>query len=283
MPLFNQSLSKTLLLAVIAIPLLGLSSLDSLLAPESDLWARWQANDPASRVEVDHSAWGRILKRHLKASVDGINRFDYKGLKRESQPVLDSYLQQLAETPVSNLNSREQQAYWINLYNALTVAVVAEAYPVESIRDIDISPGFFSDGPWGKPLINVEGIAVTLNDIEHRILRPIWGDNRFHYALNCASLGCPSLAVNVYRASQLEAMLEEGARTYINSQRGVDWSGGELEVSSIYAWFLDDFGGDDTGVLAHLKRYAEPGLKKRLANVESIESHKYDWRTNGFQ
>ena len=87
----------------------------------------------------------------------------------------------------------EQRAFWINLYHALTVRVILSHYPVSGIREIDISPGLFARGPWDRKLIPVEGVELTLNDIEHRILRPIWRDPRVHYALNCASLGCPDL------------------------------------------------------------------------------------------
>ncbi len=97
----------------------------------------------------------------------------------------------LAATSADRLRRAEQFPFWINLYNALTVKVVLDHYPVEIIRDIDISPGLFADGPWGKKLVTVEGEALSLDDIEHRILRPIWKDPRLHYVLNCAALGVP--------------------------------------------------------------------------------------------
>src|SRR5260370_17798050 len=103
------------------------------------------------------------------------------------------YIEQMDGIRVGAFRRAEQLAYWVNLYNSLTVDLVLDRYPVSSIRDIAISPGLFSSGPWDKALIRVEGEPMTLNDIEHRILRPIWQDARLHYVLNCASLGCPSL------------------------------------------------------------------------------------------
>jgi len=155
---------------------------------------------------------------------------------------------------VSKLNRPEQQAYWINLYNALTVQVVLDHYPVETIRDIDISPGLFSDGPWGKKLVTIEAEPVSLDDIEHRILRPIWRDPRIHYAVNCASVGCPDLLARAYRTDDMDQTLTANAVAYINSARGVALKGGEVSVSSIYDWFEADFGGNEAGVLKHLRQ-----------------------------
>jgi len=274
---------KTAILMVASIPLLGISSFETLFAPKADPWPRWKASVPGSAVRADHAPWDSILQRYLHIGADGINRFDYARLNRDGRDELDTYLQGLAATPVSRMDRASQMAFWINLYNALTVRTVAEAYPVKSIRDIDITPGFFGDGPWGKQLIQVDGVALSLNDIEHRILRPLWGDPRVHYALNCASLGCPNLAPSAYRPASLDSMLDEGARAFVNSPKGVSWDGDRLSVSSIYAWFQQDFGGDDAGVLDHLRRYAKPDLAKRLASAKHIDRHGYDWRLNDLQ
>jgi len=267
-------------LAIACMLLLGVSSLETLFAPKKDPWPHWEEHDPASGYRVDHSGWEALLKRYLRLGDDGISRFDYAGLNLRDRDRLDAYLDLLSKTPVSSLDRAEQLAYWINLYNALTVRTVAEAYPVKSIRDIDISPGLFADGPWGKTLIEVEEQPLTLNDIEHRILRPLWEDPRVHYALNCASLGCPNLDKRSYRAAEMDEMLDAGARNYVNSSRGFWRKGNRVGVSSIYVWFKVDFGGNDSGILEHLRRYANPDLAKRLEGVNRIDDHGYDWRLN---
>ncbi|MDQ2696166.1 MAG: DUF547 domain-containing protein, partial [Pseudomonadota bacterium] len=244
------------------------------------LWAYWQANDARSTRTVDHSAWDAFLKTHVKPGRDGINRLDYGGVGRSDYAALNDYVSALAAIPVRRLNRAEQRAYWINLYNALTVQTVLQHYPVKSIRDIDISPGLFASGPWGKKLLTVDGEAVSLDDIEHRILRPLWQDPRLHYAVNCASLGCPNLQRDAFTAANSDALLDQGAREYINHPRGVRFNGERLLASSIYDWFKADFGGSDRGVIAHWQKYAAADLQRRLAGQSNIAGHDYDWSLN---
>jgi Protein of unknown function, DUF547 len=249
-------------------------------APEAELWARWERHDPSSTVRVDHGAWARFLQLYLRRGGDGIARVDYGAVTAADLQELAGYVATLAAVPVSRLNRDEQMAYWINLYNALTVQVVLERYPVRSIRDVDISPGLFSRGPWGRKLVAVEGEPVSLDDIEHRILRPIWRDPRVHYAVNCASLGCPDLPPRPLAAHDLDHALDMAAIAFVNHPRGVRIDDGVLLVSSIYVWFEEDFGGDDAGVIRHLMAYADPDLAMRLQRLEEIGGDSYDWRLN---
>ncbi len=267
-------------LAALAVTLAGCLSLEARAAPRAELWARWTAHDPASPATVDHGPWDRFLEAHVRPGADGVNRVAYAEVTAAGRRALAAYIDGLARVPIGRHRRPEQRAYWINLYNALTVRLVLDHLPVASIRDIDISPGFFADGPWGKKLVAVAGEAVSLDDIEHRILRPIWRDPRLHYALNCAALGCPQLLPQAFTAANAERLLERAARAYVNHPRGVRWDGGELVVSSIYAWYREDFGGGEAGVLAHLRRYAAPGLARRLEAADGIDGHAYDWRLN---
>ena len=249
-------------------------------APDSDLWERWQAHDATSTRTVDFAAWDGLLERYLEVDEGGIARFDYGAVTSADSGILDALIEEWGNVPVSSLSREQQMVYWINLYNALTVQVVVEHYPVDSITNIDIS-GFFSNGPWDAELIEVEGTALTLNDIEHRILRPIWNDPRLHYALNCASIGCPNLLGRAWRAENIGVDLDAAARTYVNNPRGfrIDADGSAI-VSKIYAWFVEDFGGDEAGVVAHLKTYAEGGTAAALESLESLSKSEYDWSLN---
>ncbi len=269
-----------LLLAILALPLGGIGSFEAIFAPSKDPWPRWEAHDPQSTARIDHGAWDALLKAYVSRGPDGVNRFAYGSVAEDDRSRLAGYIESLGDVGISGYRRAEQRAFWINLYNALTVDLVLKHYPVRSIRDIDISPGFFADGPWGKKLIEVEATPLSLNDIEHRILRPFWDDPRIHYAVNCASLGCPDLQDHAFTADNSETLLERAARDYVNSPRGVWISKGKLGVSSIYAWFQEDFGGNDQGILRHLRGYAEPELRAALEAAERINEHAYDWTLN---
>lgn len=251
-------------------------------APKAELWPRWQKRDAASQQKIDHSAWDRFLKQNVVAPhPSGINRVRYHAVSPDDQKSLKSYLQALQALSISNYNPNEQKSYWINLYNALTVDLIISRFPVASIRDINISPGLFVRGPWGATLLTIEGEKLSLDDIEHRILRPIWRDNRVHYALNCASLGCPNLQPLAYTADNSEALLEKGAREFINHGRGVAIQKGKLQVSSIYVWFQEDFGRGAADLMEHWQEYAEPALAGALEKYQGGLAHDYDWRLNG--
>ena len=273
-------LARAAAVMALAVPLAGLTSLEALFAPSADLWERWETHDPKSSAEIEHQAWGQLLETYLVASTDGVSRFKYSAVSAGDRQALDRYIAGLAGLPIDDYSRAEQQAYWINLYNALTIEVVLAHYPVDSIRDIDISPGLFADGPWDKELITVAGEDLSLNDIEHRILRPIWRDPRIHYAVNCASIGCPNLQVTSFTARNANELLDRAARDYVNSARGVRAGEDGLVVSSIYVWFREDFGGDDEDVIAHLSRYAGPELQALIAKTPKLVEHDYDWSLN---
>lgn len=248
-------------------------------APRADLWPHWQRHDPNNTQSIDHSTWAAFLNRYLVQGSDGIARIDYRAAMN-ARAGLHGYMRELEAAPVSSLNRDQQFAYWVNLYNALTVATVLDHYPVETIRDIDISSGLFSNGPWEASLVEVEAMPLTLDDIEHRILRPIWRDARVHYAVNCAALGCPNLYAEPFDAARLDQQLDTAARSFVNHPRGVHVEEDGLYVSSIYDWFESDFGGSEAGVITHLKRYAEPALAAQLAGFDEITDHDYDWALN---
>ena len=257
--------------------------LERLFAPQAELWSFWDTQDATATQTIDHSAWDDFLGRYLQQGDDGINRLRYAEVSASDRTALQDYIAQLQAIPIRQYKRDEQLAYWINLYNSLTVDIVLQHYPVASIRDIDISPGLFADGPWGKKLLIIEGQAVSLNDIEHRILRPIWHEPRLHYALNCASLACPNLHQRAYTAQDMDQTLDTVASAYVNHPRGVRIEKGQLIVSSIYSWFREDFGKDEAAVIAHLLNYAEAELAQSLQGLTRIDDDEYDWRLNDTQ
>jgi Protein of unknown function, DUF547 len=254
----------------------------AMAAPNAEAWPRWRAHDPNSTADIDHAAWDSLLAKYRRDASDGIARFDYDALAaaREDRAALKAYLARLSATPISGFRRDVQMAFWIDLYNALTIDVVIDHWPVASIRDIRISPGLFTSGPWGRKLIAVEGEQLSLDDIEHRILRPLWADPRIHYAVNCASIGCPNLPPRAVTAASLEATLAQGAAEFVNHPRGCRIENGRLRISSIYEWFKADFGGTDAGVIAHLRGHAKPDLARALDAIARVSGHDYDWAIN---
>jgi len=252
-----------------------------LFVPDNEPWPFWQVSDAASIVVVDHSEWQRLLNAYLLTNTaDGIFRFNYASVTASDRQSLVRYIDELTARDPRGLTHPEQRAYWINLYNALTVEVVLRRYPVTSIRKIP--GGLFDAGPWDEPYIDVAGEPLTLNDIEHRILRPQWRDPRIHYALNCASLGCPNLAAQAFTAANTELLLELSAAAFINHPRGVSVVEKRVTASAIYDWFDTDFGTDKGELLQHWLRYASPELAAALGtNADQLRfKYGYDWALN---
>ncbi len=121
---------------------------------------------------------------------------------------------------------------------------------------------------------------MSLNYIEHLIFRPILRDPRLHYAVNCASLGCPNLRRTAFTSATVDALLSAAARAYVNHPRGARLDHGRLVVSSIYDWFQEDFGGNEAGVIGHLMRFADPALQTGLSEFKGFSGHDYDWTLN---
>jgi hypothetical protein len=257
-----------------------------LSAPKADLWPRWQTHNAGNNELIDHSAWQIFLEKYLVTNVlntessanSGINKLRYAGVSEKDRALLNNYLKYLEGTTVSSLSRPQQRAFWINLYNASTVNLILEHYPLETITNISFS--FFSFGPWDEDLLSVEGVELSLNDVEHRILRPIWKDKRIHYTLNCASLGCPNLLPQAFTESNTESLLEQGARDYINHPRGAKMQGEILILSKIYEWYQADFGGNEEGILLHLQQYSTKEWLKSLQTEELEIEYQYSWLLN---
>ncbi len=228
-----------------------------------------------------------LLARYVVAHEDDITRVRYAAWRAnaDDRAALARWIEAAALEAPSRMPRDEAFAFWANLYNALTLKEILDHFPVRSIRDIasrgvPFDPkGWF--GPWRTRLVTVEVRRLSLDDIEHGIMRPTFRDPRVHYAVNCASIGCPNLPPIAWRAATLERGLDEAASAFVNHPRGVTvLADGGLRVSSIYTWFAEDFGGAE-GTVAHLRRYAAPALAARLAPGTRIAEDGYDWSLNG--
>ncbi|MEM7216503.1 MAG: DUF547 domain-containing protein [Pseudomonadota bacterium] len=283
-----MQLGKILLVGIITLVSLPLflgqvyaqSSLEKAFVAKSRLANKlWTRHDASSTVEVDHGTWDAFLAKYLKSDGQGVNRLAYARVTKADKGALKKYLAELQQTDVTKLNRNEQYAYWLNLYNASTVNVALENYPIESILDIKSNVLDFK-GPFNDKIAKVNGQSITLDTIESGIVRPIWNDPRLHYAFNCAAITCPNLGKQAYRGKTIDSQLDRAARSYINDPRGIRVENGEITASKIFFWYEEDFGGSEASILKHVRRYADPKLKSALSGKTEIASFEYDWTLN---
>lgn len=250
-------------------------------APKSELLPGWSEHIPASTISVDHQSFDQFLEKYRSIGPQDIALIAYASVSKEDHASLQSYLTDLQKVETHLLNRQEQFVFWVNLYNSATIDLILRYKPEESIRDINISPGFFSSGPWGKAFLQVRGKELSLDNIEHGILRPLWKDPRTHYVLNCASLGCPDIPERALKTEGLENTLNAAARIYINHPRAVRFNNDQsVTLSKIYDWFESDFGGTRAKTLAHIKAYTDTDEAKRLDQTTAISGYRYDWSLN---
>ena len=243
------------------------------ILPVSFIWVSIvMVNQGWSGTEVDNGLYGELLKDHVKNGV-----VDYQGFKNE-EAKLDRYLKTLEEVDTNQLSRNDQFAFYINAYNAWTIKLILSGYPgIKSIKDL----GSPFRSPWKKKISYIDGDILTLDNIEHDILRPRFKDPRVHFAVNCASKGCPPLRSEPYEGRVLDQQLDEMTSAFINQPEMNRLEGRDLYVSSIFKWFSKDFNKD---VIGFFLKYAEGDLKKGLeANREKIKIKylDYDWSLNG--
>jgi len=242
------------------------------LAALSCLFTTGQVGAGWTSGAVDNSVYAELLKKYVKE--DGV---DYQGFKNEESK-LGQYLKVLEKTEPGKLSRNEQFAFYINAYNAWTIKLILSGYPgVKSIKELG---GIFKS-PWKKKLARIDGDRVTLDHLEHGILRPRYKDPRVHFAINCASKGCPPLRSEPYMGDVLNQQLDEMTRAFINDPRRNRVEGKKLYVSRIFKWFKEDFGND---IVGFFQEYVQGDLKKELdSNREEIEVEylSYDWSLNG--
>ncbi|MBT8218496.1 MAG: DUF547 domain-containing protein [Bacteroidia bacterium] len=223
---------------------------------------------------IDHTEWSELLASHV--GEDGW--VNYKGIKADTER-LETYLRKLEDNhPNPETWSRNQRlAYWINVYNAYTVKLIVDNYPVESIKDIKKGIPFVNS-VWDIEFIEIEGERYTLNNVEHGILRPKFDEPRIHFAINCASYSCPVLRNEAYTADQLESQLTEAAQLFLSDPRRNQISSEKPKISRIFSWFKGDFTKNQS-LIDFLNKYSEHQLRTD-AKVDFLD---YDWSLNDLQ
>lgn len=210
-----------------------------------------------------HALWDSLLSDHV--SIDGM--VDYVGFQKDGKS-LEAYLLQLSKhAPGQNWGKQELLAYFINLYNAGTVLLILQHFPVSSIRKIP--------RPWGKKFLRMGEEKVSLSEIEHGILRKM-GEPRIHFAINCASFSCPKLQPYAFTAAALESQLEQATRDFINDPERNTISREEVALSKIFKWYRKDFTDGDTSLIQYLNQY----LPEPIPEKTHIKFRSYDWSLN---
>lgn len=225
--------------------------------------------------------WPVTMQSYIERDLsNNLIRINYAALSQssEAKKMLDDYIDHLQSLNPEKMSPDEAIAFWANLYNAVTIDVIVENYPVKSIKEIKSSLVNF--GPWDLKLVTVNDKRLSLNDIEHGILRKQYPSLMIHYMVNCASIGCPNIKVGEWRAETLKDDQVQAARDFINSPRGVSLIGDSLVLSSIYKWFKEDFGTTESNILEHIKLYADPDLSIKLNKDIKIKAYDYDWDLN---
>lgn len=225
----------------------------------------------------DHSAFDRLLKAHV--TVDG--GIDYDAFGRA--PAFPAYLGQLARAAPDTLSRDEQLAFWINVYNAYTIRLVNAHGERKSIRNINKTLGVIKGmGPWKEEIVRASGKTMSLDFVEHEIIRKRFREPRIHFALVCAARSCPPLRREAYTGDRLPAQLEEQARIFIArspAKNRIDVAAATAHLSPIFVWFKDDFGADLGKFLA---RYVDDPAARALlesGKFEIVET-EYDWSLN---
>jgi len=221
---------------------------------------------------LDYSPYATLLEKYVKQG-----QVDYRSFKTD-EAKLDQYLKVLEKTDSDKLAPNDQFAFYINAYNAWTIKLILSGYPgLKSIKDL----GSILKSPWKKKICRIDGDVITLDDIEHSILRPRFKDPRVHFAINCAALSCPPLISEPYRGSTLDRQLDNSAKNFINNPQRNYLKGNTLYVSKIFKWFAEDFNND---IIGFFLKYAEKELKKELeakGDQIKIKYLHYDWSLNG--
>jgi len=226
---------------------------------------------PVLAAAGPNAPYNEFLSKYVRP-VNGINLVAYDKVTPQDRAKLRGYIETLSAMDIEALPRDAEMATWFNLYNAKTIELILENYPTKSIRKIG--------NPWKKDRLVVNGKNMSLDDIEHGTVRKKYDEPRVHYAFNCASIGCPNVKPSAWEASSLEADLAQASRDFVASERGVSVQGGKITVSSIFKWYKKDFGGNEAGILAHLRQYASGSKKAALDAANDIDKYDYDWDLN---
>lgn len=213
-------------------------------------------------AQIDYTSYEQILARNVSST----GQVDYSALIKNDKKELHQFLEVLSATDPDRLDRDQRLAFWINAYNAFTIQLIVDHWPVNSIKDI-------ADGePWDIKWIKLDGHTYSLNQIEHDIIRPKFNDPRIHFAVNCAARSCPPLLNVVYRGDELDQQLDSRTKMFLNNSLYNELSKNSLRLSNIFDWYKKDFGN----IIDFINKYA----KITIDSDAIIRYKSYDWKLN---
>lgn len=271
---FRQSMFVGLLFIVTSIAVLF--SLTAAAAPDAKLIEFWNDHEAKSVMIVRNEPWQEILDTYVDDEhPSGINRFDYKSVSDADVSKLREYIAYLQLLEPRQFNSAEAKAYWLNLYNALMVDIVINAVREDDIKSIKSLGSRF----WRRDRVNVVMQDISLDDIEHGILRPIWKDARIHYALATGALGGGNLQKLAYTGANIESQLVKAEKDYLNHDRGIRLDGNRAIASSVFDWYRRDFVASKSDLVPYIAKRVDDAKRAQLLGITRV-SFDYDWTLN---
>lgn len=209
-----------------------------------------------------HKIWDEVLRKYVSSS----GKVNYKGLKA-NRAQLDAYIDLLTQNGIqSNWSRNEKMAYWINAYNAYTVKLIVDNYPLSSITKLH------GGSPWKVKLVTLGGKQYSLDQIENEILRPQYKDARIHFAVNCAAKSCPPLLNKAWTAGNLNRNFEQQAKLFVNNNKFNVISADQVQISKIFEWYAVDFGN----IVEYLNKYSNTKINPKA----KVTYKEYDWKLN---
>ena len=244
------------------------------LHAEETAGKQWPAAQQVSMDAIDHQVFDQLLKKYV--DTNGMVNYRAWHASKPDRDSLNSYLAHLSQANSNKPATRNAKlAYWINAYNAFTVKLIVDHYPLESIKKI--SSGLpMINSPWDIKFFKIGSIDFDLNTIEHEILRKLFHEPRIHFAINCASYSCPNLRNEAYVADRLEEQLEEQARSFVNDPNKNKITKDGLELSQIFNWFASDF-TKGKSLLDYVQNYTDVPINKNV----KVDYKEYLWTLNG--
>ena len=257
--------------ALVALSIVGLTAFTELSASPTP--SHPTAVSAVAAAPVDHSAFDKLLKKY----VNDKGMVNYKGLKAD-QKEFNSYLNMLSKNPpAASWSKQEQMAYWINAYNAYTIRLILDHYPLKSIKDIGSSIQIpFVTTPWASKFFTIGGEKMSLDEIEHGTLRKKYNDPRIHFALVCASMSCPRLRPEAYTAAKLEQQLDDQGRDFLNNPAKNKITAGKTQLSKYFDWYKGDWNDNGQSVVKWVNKYSTT----KITDNTEISYLDYNWKLN---